>query len=104
MDQPMEGLFEQPPKVVELDPICIGELLSGWRETAPGFLLESGLDVSGTGVWSFWGGDPVDQHVVQVSELVCGDDSNDRTGPLRDLDRWFSKWKAPEESLYLDSL
>ena len=37
------------------------ELLETWSGTDSRFLLESGIEVGGTGRWNFWGGSPIDE-------------------------------------------
>ena len=55
----MANPFQNPLLVEEIPSPQIDRLLQSWSPLDPGFLLESGLDVAGTGRWSFWGGFPI---------------------------------------------
>ncbi|MDE0959672.1 MAG: anthranilate synthase component I family protein [Planctomycetota bacterium] len=88
--------FDQPPRIEALGRIDVARLLAAISPGQPGFLLESGLDVAGTGRWHLAGVDPIgsfeasrDRWQARDSEgqinTGCGD-------PLEQFDGWWRQW------------
>jgi len=97
----MSSPFQNALRVEEITPIPIEGILSHWGSEDRRFLLESGLDVAGTGVWNFWGGDPVDHYRVMAEEIAVRDETPNRSRPLQSLDEWYFRWRVQREPLTL---
>ena len=92
--------FHAAPRIEALGPVEVESLLAAIGPGQPGFLLESGLDVAGTGRWHIAGVDPIgsfeasrDRWQVRTADGVidCG-----RGDPLEQLDRWWKQWATKD--------
>ena len=96
----MANPFQNPLLAEEIPSPQIDRLLQSWSPLDPGFLLESGLDVAGTGRWSFWGGFPIG-HFTRSPSVTEAEGSADQERPLEDLDQWFEQWRVEREEFSL---
>lgn len=90
-----------PLQVQEVSPVNIDRVLQQWQAASPQFLLESGLEVGGTGRWSFWGSEPIDEFVQLAGSSADPGGAERPRRPLEDLDRWFGQWCNDQDHLDL---
>ena len=90
-----------PLQVQEVPPADIDRILRRWQEAVPQFLLESGLEVGGTGRWNFWGSTPVDEFLRLAGPAEKSEGTQRSQRPLEDLDRWFREWRTEQADLVL---
>ena len=93
----LKSPFESSLQVVPLGILSLEPVL---EQISPGedcFLLESGLDVAGTGLWDIWGFDPISSFEIAANENP--QDLEDR--PLKKFDHWFRQWEVEQAPLQL---
>lgn len=97
----MNPSLNAPLHVQEIPPVDIDRVLQQWQKASPQFLLESGLEVGGTGRWSFWGSEPIDEFVQLAGFAGDSIEAERSRRPLEDLDRWFGQWRNDRDNLVL---
>ena len=93
----LKSPFESSLQVVPLGILSLEPVI---EQISPGedcFLLESGLDVAGTGLWDIWGFDPISSFEIAANEN--SQDLEDR--PLKKFDHWFRQWEVEQAPLQL---
>ena len=92
--------FLNPCRVESIEPVDVESLLDSIDSERHGFLLESGLDVAGTGRWHLAGLDPIGSFeatrdgwnlVDHRGEQISGDGD-----PLEALEQWWGSWSCPK--------
>lgn len=97
----MTHSFENTVQVEQVRVPGLEELLETWSGTDSRFLLESGIEVGGTGRWNFWGGSPIDEWTDHGRQRQRSPASSKTLRPMKAFDEWFQGWKSDRDPLIL---